>query len=152
LPGGARFGLVTDVGCRRCITCSATNTRKRAYLALSRRSTLNALTLATGQSPNKTHSESLARLIEALSRRERTAAARAGNPDKAQIRAWKQAHAYAYEIASDYSHPVPLDPGVEPHLSRDSGAENVISISHRMRLSCTPARRFCVACACIDSI
>lgn len=31
---------------------------------------------------------------------------RNGNPDKARINAWKNAHAYAYEIAADYSHPV----------------------------------------------
>jgi len=205
--------------------------RKRAYLALSRRSTLNALALASGQVPNKTHSESLARLIEAheadpaldvqllpvsifvgrspdkasgwfsvlfsehwalvgrsrklfsillngrdtlvrfaapisvrqllaeglsrerrvrklqrllrthfnrvreavigpdlstkrllidkvlaapsvkeaidaQARRERPDAGHPDRPDKAQIKAWKQAHAYAYEIASDYSHPV----------------------------------------------
>ncbi|MBA3485610.1 MAG: glycerol-3-phosphate 1-O-acyltransferase PlsB [Lysobacter sp.] len=31
---------------------------------------------------------------------------RNGNPDKARINAWKNAHTYAYEIAADYSHPV----------------------------------------------
>ena len=42
--------------------------------------------------------------------------------------AWKKAHAYAYEIAADYSHPVvrsvelPADHGVEPHLPRRAGA------------------------------
>jgi len=38
--------------------------RRRAYVALSRRTALSALALATGQAPS-THSESLARLIEA---------------------------------------------------------------------------------------
>ncbi|MDQ3287204.1 MAG: glycerol-3-phosphate 1-O-acyltransferase PlsB [Pseudomonadota bacterium] len=31
---------------------------------------------------------------------------RSGSSEKAQIAAWKSAHAYAYEIAADYSHPV----------------------------------------------
>jgi len=44
--------------------------------------------------------------IDTQARRERPNAARADSPDKAQIKAWKQAHAYAYEIAADYSHPV----------------------------------------------
>src|SRR5690606_27041263 len=40
--------------------------RKRAYVALSRRNASTALALATGQAPpKKTHSESLARLLEA---------------------------------------------------------------------------------------
>ncbi len=42
--------------------------------------------------------------------------------------AWKKAHAYAYEIAADYSHPVvrsasvPVDDDLEPYLSRRVGA------------------------------
>jgi len=44
--------------------------------------------------------------IDSQARRERPSADRTGAPDKAQIKAWKQAHAYAYEIASDYSHSV----------------------------------------------
>jgi len=39
--------------------------RKRAYVALSRRNAMNALALASGQSLNRTHSKSLARLIDA---------------------------------------------------------------------------------------
>src|SRR5690606_39418155 len=40
--------------------------RRRAYVALSRRNASSALALATGQAaPRKTHSESLARLLDA---------------------------------------------------------------------------------------
>jgi glycerol-3-phosphate O-acyltransferase len=46
------------------------------------------------------------------------------NPEKGKAEAWKKAHAYIYEIAADYSHPVVRSAsflphhGVEPHLPR----------------------------------